>query len=183
MAARPAPPVHAELADAVRELARSGDVADGSFVAASKRTLTRLLSRDDLLDALPDVDTDRFSRRLLFADPDGRFGIWVLTWPPGCQTPIHNHHCSCAFGIYRGRIDEIVYAEDADSDAVVESSRFVRDVGFIGGAPPRAGYVHEMLNSCGEAAVSVHIYAYRPDDHSDSIERRFVRRIARQEHP
>jgi predicted metal-dependent enzyme (double-stranded beta helix superfamily) len=107
----------------------------------------------------------------------------VLTWPPGCQTPIHNHHCSCAFGVYRGRIDEIVYAQDPDSGGVVESSRFVRDAGFVGGAPPRAGYVHEMLNTGSHVAVSLHIYAYRPDDHPDSIERCFARPSSRQEHP
>jgi predicted metal-dependent enzyme (double-stranded beta helix superfamily) len=174
--------VHAELAAMVQELTRAGDGADESFVAASRRTLALLLPRDDLLETFADVDVGSFSRRLLFADPGDRFGIWVLTWPPGCQTPIHSHHCSCAFGVYRGRIDEIVYAEDADGEAAVESSRFVREAGFVGGSLPRAGYVHEMLNTGSERAVSLHIYAYRPDEHPDSIERRFVRRSRRQEH-
>jgi len=176
-------PLHAELADAARELAQVADVAGSAFVAAARRMLARLLARGDLLEGAPPADAGGLGRRLLFADPDERFGIWVLTWPPGCQTPIHNHHCSCAFGIYRGRIDEIVYAVGPDSEAVHESSRCVRDAGFVGGAPPRSGYVHEMLNTGNHAAVSVHIYAYRPEDHPDSIERCFVRRSPRQEHP
>jgi len=36
--------------------------------------------------------------------------------------------------------------------------------------------VHEMLNPGTDPAVSVHIYAYRPDRHADSIDRRFARR-------
>ena len=33
--------------------------------------------------------------------------------------------------------------------------------------------VHAMVNRGPEAATSLHIYAYRPDRHPDSIDRRF----------
>src|SRR5262249_28606725 len=121
------------------------------------------------------VETGRFSRRLLCADPVQRFGVWVLTWPPGWRTPIHDHHCACAFGVHRGRLDEVLYTVERGADAV-EAARHARVAGYVGGAPLEHGVVHEMLNPGAEVAVSLHLYAYRPDRHPDSIDRRYARR-------
>ena len=117
--------------------------------------------------APPAHDPGTSLARLLCTDPINRFGIWALTWPPGCRTPIHNHHCACAFGVYRGAIEETFYATRSDGEAVVESARFVRARGFIGGAPLESGMIHEMSNRGSETAVSIHVYAYRPDLHED----------------
>src|SRR6185295_5495262 len=162
-------------ADAVQSLV---DVSDGladAFFASAQRTLRALLADADLLRDQAPVAPDRFARRLLVADPANRFGIWSLSWPPGWRTPIHDHHCACAFGVYRGRIDEVLYTVGAGG-AVVESTRHRRQPGYVGGAPLEQGVVHEMLNPGEDTAVSVHIYAYRPDRHADSIDRRFARR-------
>lgn len=160
--------------DAMRTLVDASNGLDEAFCSVSQRTLRALLNDADLLRDLPPAAVDQFSRRLLFCDPGNRFGIWVLTWPPGCQTPIHSHHCACAFGVYQGSLDEVSYATEPGSDAAIETARFTRDAGYVGGGSLDSGLVHEMLNTRAETAVSVHIYAYRPDRHQDSIEQCFV---------
>jgi predicted metal-dependent enzyme (double-stranded beta helix superfamily) len=160
--------------DAVRGLVEVSHSLADAFFSATHRALQALLKDPSLLDGLPPADDGAFSRRLLCTDPVNRFGIWALTWPPGCRTPIHNHHCACAFGVYRGAIEETFYATRSDGEAVVESARFVRARGFIGGAPLESGMIHEMSNRDSETAVSIHVYAYRPDLHEDSIDRCFV---------
>ena len=152
-----------------------------AFFSLAQRTLRSMLGDGDLLTHLPALDPGTFTRRLLFADPVNRFGIWVLGWPPGCQTPVHNHHCSCAYGVYRGSIEEILYSVDLQSGAAVESGRSMRRPGYIGGAPRGLNLVHEMLNRGGETALSIHIYAYPPGEHTDSIDRRFTARPSTQE--
>lgn len=161
-------------ADAVRSLVDLSNGVEDAFFSLAQRTLRSLLGDAHLLDHLAPADPRTFSRRLLFTDPANRFGIWVLGWPPGCLTPVHNHHCSCAYGVYRGSIEEIVYSVDPASGAAIESDRSQRKAGYVGGAPLGLDLVHEMLNSGGECALSIHIYAYRPDHHADSIDRCFT---------
>ena len=66
---------------------------------------------------------------------------------------------------------------------MVESSRHVRAAGYVGGAPFERRLVHEMRNPGEAAAVSLHLYAYRPDRHVDSIDRRFERAPGAEEQP
>jgi predicted metal-dependent enzyme (double-stranded beta helix superfamily) len=162
--------------DAVRSLVDLSDGLGDAFFAVAQRTLRALVAEPDLLRPLPPADPDRFARRLLYTDPVSRFGSWALSWPSGCQTPIHNHHCACAFAVYRGAIEEILYATTPGSDAAVETSRALRRAGEVGGAPLERGIVHSMGNRDAEMAVSIHLYAYRPDRHADSIDRCFVPR-------
>ncbi len=161
-------------ADAMRSLVDLGDGPDDDFFSLAQRTLRSLLCSAGLLDSFGHAEPGAFSRRLLFSDPMGRFGIWAIDWPAGCRTPVHNHHCSCAYGVYVGSIEEITYAVEAAGDTAVESARCRRDVGYVGGSPLGSGLVHEMLNSSADPAVSIHIYAYRPDHHADSIDRCFT---------
>jgi predicted metal-dependent enzyme (double-stranded beta helix superfamily) len=162
--------------DAVRTLIDLSDGLGDAFFAVAQRTLRALIGDPDLMRHLPPADADRFARRLLYTDPLQRFGIWALSWPPGWQTPIHNHHCACAFAVQCGSIEEMLYAVRAGSDVVVETGRALRPTGYVGGAPLERGIVHGMRN-CGDGmAVSIHLYAYRPDRHADSIDRCFVSR-------
>lgn len=170
------PKVPPAPADAVRSLVDVSNGLGDAFFSATQRTLRVLLSDSGLLRHLPPAGTGKFSRRLLYSDPVNRFGIWVLDWPSGFQTPIHNHHCSCAFGVYRGSIEEILYSIDRANDVANESGRFERAVGYVGGASLEHGLVHEMLNARSEPAVTVHVYAYRPDRFDDSIDRCFAPR-------
>jgi len=69
--------------------------ADGAAAIAQrvKAVLVDTLKCDGL--ALPDMfkqpRTDSYARRLLHADPAGRYTAVVMTWGPGQGTPLHDH--------------------------------------------------------------------------------------------
>jgi hypothetical protein len=90
-------------------------------------------------------------------------------------------HRSCAYGVYSGSIEEIIYSLDTASAVAVEPVRSLRQAGYVGGAPLALDLVHEMLNPGAEPALSIHIYAYRPDHHADSIDRCFTARTSARE--
>ena len=159
--------------DALGSLVNTCNVLDAAFFDSARRCLQLLLANEDLLAGIPVPEASSCSRTLLSRDPMNRFGIWALWWPPGSETPVHNHHCSCAFGVYRGRIEEIVYDCGAGAAAAVERQRSIRPVGFIGGGSRDQQAIHRMRNADDVMAVSIHLYAYHPDRHDNSIERSF----------
>ena len=158
---------------ALRRLVDLEDDLDDGFFAAAQRTLRELIADPALLAALPPADAGGFARRLLYTDPNERFGIWALSWPPGWRTPIHNHHCACAFAVCRGRIEEVLYAAGPGAGVVEETARALRPSGYVGGAARESGIVHGMGNRGADMALSIHLYAYQPDRHADSIDRCF----------
>lgn len=162
----PRDPSHALLS-----LVDTCDSLEALFYAGARRTLQSLLADPNLLEGLDAPDSNEWSRTLLWRDPLNRFGIWALWWPPGSQTPIHNHHCSCAFGVYRGRIEEILYV--ARDPVAVEQERCMRTEGYVGGGTNGGEIVHRMRNPDDRLAVSLHLYAYHPEHHDSSIDRRF----------
>ncbi|MCW5774767.1 MAG: cysteine dioxygenase family protein, partial [Rhodospirillaceae bacterium] len=124
------------------------------------------------------VPDSGYTRHLIFRDPSGRFGLWLFTWAPGAVTPIHDHHCLCLFGIYEGVLEERMFAAEAPPQARLLRTA-ERQAGYISGddaahaathaaAPPRAA-AHQIANLSGLVARSVHLYAFDPDRHADSL--------------
>ncbi len=161
--------------DALRGLVHTCDSLDEAFFAGARKAVGALLGDADLLDGLAPADPSAVSRTLAWCDPSNRFGIWVLWWPPGSATPIHNHHCSCAFGVYRGRIEEVLYRIDGGNDGrVAEAERYIRVPGYVGGGSLESRVIHRMRNPGDELAASVHLYAYHPHQHANSIAQSFL---------
>lgn len=84
--------------------------------------------------------------------------VWLLSWLPGQGTPLHDHGASSgAFAVARGTLTERVVAGRTgraphQSTADLAAGR----VRFFG-----PHYVHQVVNTLHEAAVSVHVYAPR----------------------
>jgi hypothetical protein len=83
--------------------------------------------------------------------------VWLLSWLPEQGTPLHDHgDSSGAFAVVRGALAERV---------VGRSSTGARDLTaeLTGGRVRHFGphYVHQVINSRPEPAVSVHVYAPR----------------------
>ena len=163
------PSSRVDPAHAVLRLVDTCDSLGAVFLDGALRTLNALLADPGLLDGVPVPQGTSSERTLLWSDPMNRFGIWALWWPAGSQTPIHDHHCSCAFGVYRGAIDEILY--EVRDEQVIERQCCVREEGYVGGGQGRG--VHRMRNSGEQLAVSIHLYTYHPRLHENSIGRRF----------
>jgi predicted metal-dependent enzyme (double-stranded beta helix superfamily) len=162
-------------ADALRGLVHTCDTLDAAFFAGARKAVSALLVDASLLNDMAPADPTKVSRTLAWCDPMNRFGIWVLWWPPGSATPIHNHHCSCAFGVYRGRIEEVLYRiDDNNGGRVTECERYIRTPGYVGGGSLDSKVIHRMSNPDDGLAASVHLYAYHPHQHVNSIAQSFL---------
>jgi predicted metal-dependent enzyme (double-stranded beta helix superfamily) len=82
--------------------------------------------------------------------------VWLLSWLPRQGTPLHDHGRSAgAFAVVRGTLTERVVAVGRPGRAVQQTAADltagrVRHFG--------AHYVHQVTNTAGEPAVSVHVY-------------------------
>jgi hypothetical protein len=82
--------------------------------------------------------------------------IWLLSWLPGQGTDLHDHGSSAgAFAVARGALTERVVA--ARSREAVHQSTTDLSAGRVRYFGPH--YVHQVVNSLAEPAVSLHVYA------------------------
>ena len=80
--------------------------------------------------------------------------VWLLSWLPEQGTPLHDHGTSAgAFAVVRGTLAERVVA--AGRDGVRESADDLTP-GRVRHFGPH--YVHKVVNTGPEPAVSVHVY-------------------------
>jgi hypothetical protein len=77
--------------------------------------------------------------------------VWVLTWPSGTSTALHDHGGSYgAFYVTRGCLAEQLPIDGALRRAVVPAGQ---------SRAFDAGHVHDVGNPFGSPAVSVHVYS------------------------
>lgn len=100
---------------------------------------------------------DHYTRHVLYGDPNGRYTIVAIVWGARQRSPIHAHHTWCGVGVYRGKINEALYREDADGGPPVLSNIAVRGAGTLSFDRPNDG-IHRIANNEADAAVSIHIY-------------------------
>jgi 3-mercaptopropionate dioxygenase len=112
----------------------------------------------------------RYSRTLLFGD--AQMSTWALLWPPGSRTCVHDHHCSCCFGIARGSLKELWFRAVNDEQAVLQAVA-VREPGYVAAMLPTGPNIHQMINDGDQEALSVHIYGFDHKMHSSSVRREY----------
>lgn len=154
-------------------LARESRAPGPRYLDHSRRTLEMLLSDPEILrDVELERSPGRYARNLLFGKGD--VSVWAMTWAPGSQTSIHDHHCSCCFGVVSGAITEVRYRA-IDNERAVESGRHLREAGFIACLLPSGPNIHQMVNESDCEAISIHIYGYDHTILSSSVEREYRR--------
>lgn len=100
-----------------------------------------------------------YGRHKLFVCPHGRFTVLAMVWPAGVVTPVHDHLGWCAFGVYRGVVEETSYRPLATGPLIAEPVARTRHlVGDVGHLPVDAPDIHRMHNPTGAPAVSIHVY-------------------------
>ncbi len=122
-------------------------------------TLGPWLGRGDLLDGCDCTPCpETYARRVIHADPTGRFSVLALIWCPGQASPIHAHRTWCALGVHSGTLSESFYqAASCDSRAQLQTT-LARHQGTNshGGADP--SLIHQIANRGDRPAVSIHVY-------------------------
>ena len=102
---------------------------------------------------LVDYRTDTRWYRLLERNP--HYEVWLLSWLPGQGTDLHDHGpASGAFAVAAGTLTERVVAAKSGRTPV-DVTRTL-ETGRCRVFGPR--YVHQVTNTGGIPAVSVHIY-------------------------
>ena len=82
--------------------------------------------------------------------------IWLLSWLPDQGTDLHDHGTSAgAFAVARGTLTErVVAARSRESVHQTTTDLAAGRVRYFG-----PHYVHQVVNSLSEPAVSLHVYA------------------------
>ncbi|HEY3217340.1 MAG TPA: cysteine dioxygenase family protein [Candidatus Eisenbacteria bacterium] len=129
-----------------------------------KRVLSELVGRRESFLEGPFLAPapDRYARRLLHRDHEGRYTVVIMVWDRGQGTPLHDHAGMwCVECVYRGRIR--VTSFDLEGDAEVGPVQFTPEsvvlagVGEAGHLIPPFEY-HQIENPDETPAVTIHVY-------------------------
>ncbi len=153
-------------------LALSARCSPDAYLATARATLCRLVARPDLLRGAPLTRHHAgYTRNLLFGSEG--ISIWAMVWAPSSSTPIHDHHCSCCFGLLSGTLRETWYRPISDTHAVAIADE-LRLPGFVACMMPSGPNLHGMANDGPNEAISIHVYGYDHRTHSSSVHRTYV---------
>jgi predicted metal-dependent enzyme (double-stranded beta helix superfamily) len=159
----------AGLAEAVSWPAIPAGLADP--LEEARALIEAILADPASIAGLPLVRTPgRYERNFLFGDSTR--SVWAMVWAPGSATPIHDHHCSCCFGMLAG---ELVERRFRGSDGLaMQTVERVRRPGFVACMQPSGPNIHQMLNASAVEAISIHVYGYDRTRQSSSILRQYA---------
>ena len=156
--------------DLVR-LSAASRQASPDYLAAAHQALKSLVQRPD---CLAGVELARksggYARTLLFGDD--QLSVWAMVWDAGAKTSIHDHHCSCCFGILAGALTEIKFKAIDEATAVM-TSRTLRSAGHIACMTPTGPNLHQIVNEGRREAISLHIYGYDHTTRATSVDREY----------
>ena len=108
---------------------------------------------------------ERYARRLLHRDPEGRYSVVIMVWGPGQGTFLHDHAGEwCVECVYRGKIAVTSYdllgPEDAEILQFKEEKTIMAGVGEAGALIPPFEY-HTIANALPDSpSVTVHVYGH-----------------------
>jgi len=155
----------------LRELSKFSRTLSESYLERVRATIRDIIADPRLLDRFElQRNGGRYSRTLLFGDT--QMSTWAILWPPGSQTCVHDHHCSCCFGVARGSLKEMWFRAVNDKQAVLQAVA-VREPGYVAAVLPTGPNIHQMINDTDREALSVHIYGYDHTMQSSSIRREY----------
>jgi predicted metal-dependent enzyme (double-stranded beta helix superfamily) len=154
----------------VGELIQRLDVAvtekdDAARCRAVKRVLEDIVASGEQFIDPPYLapHPDRYARRLLHRDPQGRYTAIVMVWDQAQGTQLHEHAgIWCVEVVYRGRIQVTSYSVtggDPERDLVQfrREMTVMAGVGEAGALIPPFEY-HVLENKDATPAITIHVY-------------------------
>jgi len=152
------------------------DAAQARVVTALEPAMARYLERvgaapGELPDAAraPGPDGGAVGH-LLHSDPDGRFHILAVVFPPGTSSGIHEHGCWGVIGYVAGLDEETRFSrtdggDGAESCVLDEVARTVHEPGTVVRLLPPVEMHHRVRNPGRVDGVSVHVLCRLPETH------------------
>ena len=155
----------------LQELSQYSRTLAEFYLARARATIRDIVADPHLLDSVAlKREGGRYTRTLLFGD--NQMSAWAILWPAGSQTCVHDHHCSCCFGVARGSLKEIWYRAVGPREVVVDRIAR-RGPGYVAAMLPSGPNIHQMINDGPGEALSVHIYGFDHTLHASSIDREY----------
>ena len=156
----------------LRSLRTDEGTQSRDYLAAARGVLRELVAVPDLVQRLPLARKPGGYARNLLAGDDS-VSVWAMVWSAGAATSIHDHHCSCCFGVVSGTVTETWYrAIDASRAVAIEEHD--RQPGYVACMLPSGPNIHRMCNHGTQDAISIHIYGFDHEAHASSIETEYT---------
>ncbi|WP_439496223.1 cysteine dioxygenase [Bosea sp. (in: a-proteobacteria)] len=156
----------------LRNLRTDASTLSRDYLAAARGVLQELVAMPDLIQRLPlERKAGTYSRNLLAGD--GVVSVWAMVWGEGSTTCIHDHHCSCCFGVVSGTVTETWYRA-IDATRAVPTEEQERLAGYVACMIPSGPNIHRMRNFGPGEAISIHIYGYDHEAHASSVETEYT---------
>ncbi len=152
----------------LRDLRTHEGTCSRDYLAAARNVLRELVAIPDLVQRLPLQRKPGGYARNLLAGNDA-VSVWAMVWAEGATTSIHDHHCSCCFGVVSGTVSETWYRA-VDASRAVPTEEHDRQAGYVACMLPSGPNIHRMQNRRPGEAISIHIYGFDHEAHSSSIE-------------
>jgi len=163
---------HERRGEMLRNLRTDSGTLSGDYLGAARAVLHELVAIPDLIKRLPlERKPGRYTRNLLAGDE--AVSVWAIVWGEGATTCIHDHHCSCCFGVVSGTVTETWYRA-IDAKRAVATAEQERQAGYVACMLPSGPNIHRMRNVGPGEAISIHIYGFDHEAHESSIETEYT---------
>lgn len=156
----------------LRDLRTHEGTCSRDYLAAACNVLRELVAIPDLVQRLPLLRKQGGYARNLLAGNDA-VSVWAMVWAEGATTSIHDHHCSCCFGVVSGTVSETWYRA-VDAVRAVPTEEHDRQAGYVACMLPTGPNIHRMQNRGPGEAISIHIYGFDHEAHASSIESEYT---------
>lgn len=156
----------------LRNLRTDAGTLTRDYLSAAREVLQELVAMPDLIQRLPlERKAGCYSRNLLAGNE--AVSVWAIVWGEGSMTSVHDHHCSCCFGVVSGTVTETWYRA-IDANRAVQTEEQERKPGYVACMLPSGPNIHRMRNFGPGEAISIHIYGFDHEVHASSIETEYT---------
>ncbi|RXT46229.1 hypothetical protein B6S44_25720 [Bosea sp. Tri-44] len=142
------------------------------YLAAARAVLNELVAIPELIQRLPLLRKPGGYTRNLLAGNEA-VSVWAIVWGEGATTCIHDHHCSCCFGVVSGTVTETWY-HAIGANRAVPTEEQERQAAYVACMVPSGPNIHRMQNRGTGDAISIHIYGYDHHLHDSSVETEYT---------
>jgi predicted metal-dependent enzyme (double-stranded beta helix superfamily) len=171
-----------ELVAAVDGVLARGE-ADDVAVELMRPAMEQLLARaHELPDPVCRSADGAAVGHLLHDDPDGRYHVITVVFPPGTSSGVHEHGCWGLIGYIAGLDEETKYqrtdgGDGPDGCELAEVARVLNEPGTISRLMPPDEMFHRVRNPGDVDGVSIHILCHGPETHPHRYWQRDERRL------
>lgn len=181
-------PAVEELVSAVTAALDDGEVGSPAgqerAVEAMRPAMARFLEQagDALTETQRSGVAGAAAGHLLHEDPDGRFHVMSVVFPPGTSSGIHEHGCWGIIGYHAGLDEEAAYrrvdgGDGPDGVDLEKVSEVTHQPGEVSRLLPPAEMFHRVRNPGEVDGVSIHVLCMGAEEHPHRFWDRDARRL------